>query len=215
MKKILAVFKTDWIIWMILFLSFLFSLMFYDKLPMIVQVHWNSHNNWGYWPKLYEVIIIPLSNFLLYIFLVLLSPKRKENSKQFFISYQIAKYIFAILILSIHVIIIMNSLGFKFKVSFYLNLLFAVLLIVLGNFMSRFRFKYRIGFKTPWALSNEDVWKKTHRVAGPVFVMAGVVIFITDFFQNEAVVVALKYLIIGAIVIIPSLYSYIYYKHIT
>lgn len=48
-----------------------------------------------------------------------------------------------------------------------------LLLIVIGNYLPKTRRNYAMGVRTPWALADERVWDKTHRLAGPLFMLGG------------------------------------------
>lgn len=48
-----------------------------------------------------------------------------------------------------------------------------ILFIVLGNYYGKIKFNYFVGIRTPWTLANEEVWYKTHRFAGPVWIVGG------------------------------------------
>jgi len=56
-----------------------------------------------------------------------------------------------------------------------------VLLVVVGNFLGKIRQNSLFGVRTPWTLSDERVWDKTHRFAGRLMVLAGVVLAVADF----------------------------------
>ena len=49
------------------------------------------------------------------------------------------------------------------------------LFILIGNFLPKTRSSWALGIRTPWTLSNETVWQRTHRLAGPLFMLAGLV----------------------------------------
>ena len=48
-------------------------------------------------------------------------------------------------------------------------------LLVFGNFLSKTTKNFWLGIRTPWTLASDEVWLKTHRVAGAMFMIAGVV----------------------------------------
>lgn len=50
-----------------------------------------------------------------------------------------------------------------------------VLLIVVGNYMPKTRPNFLMGIRTPWTLTSPTAWEKTHRVGGPLFMIAGVI----------------------------------------
>jgi len=51
-----------------------------------------------------------------------------------------------------------------------------VLFIVIGNYLPKTRFNYVMGIRNPWTLCNEEVWDKTHRFGGPLFMLLGALI---------------------------------------
>lgn len=48
-----------------------------------------------------------------------------------------------------------------------------VLMIVMGNFLPKTRRSFSFGIRTPWTLSDDTVWERTHRLGGPLFMLAG------------------------------------------
>ncbi len=50
-----------------------------------------------------------------------------------------------------------------------------LLLVVLGNYMPKTGSNWFFGFRTPWTLSNEEVWEATHTIGGPIMVAVGIV----------------------------------------
>lgn len=90
------------------------------------------------------------------------------------------------------------------------NLLIAVLLIGIGNYLPKCRQNYSIGLRVPWTLSDEENWNKTHRLAGWLWVMAGIVLLINMAFLNIYVTLAAPV----SVTIIALAYSYVYHiKH--
>ena len=54
-------------------------------------------------------------------------------------------------------------------------LLLAAFLLIAGNFFARLRPSWFVGIRTPWTLSSDDVWRRTHRLAGRLMVPAGLI----------------------------------------
>jgi len=52
------------------------------------------------------------------------------------------------------------------------------LLVVIGNYPTKFPKHFFVGIRTPWTLASDEVWFKTHRLAGWLFSIAGVAMFI-------------------------------------
>lgn len=47
------------------------------------------------------------------------------------------------------------------------------LFIVIGNYLPKTRKTFFLGIRTPWTLTSDDTWEKTHRLAGPLYMAAG------------------------------------------
>jgi len=107
------------------------------------------------------------------------------------------------------------SLGFH--VNFVFLITFGVLLmfLILGNYMGKFSANYFIGIRTPWTLENEEVWNHTHRLTGKLWVGSSLIMLVVRLMVNNEVFfyIFIPYVLI--IVIIPILYSYLYYKRLS
>jgi uncharacterized membrane protein len=86
-----------------------------------------------------------------------------------------------------------------------------LLLIVLGNFMSKFTRNFFIGIRTPWTLASEEVWFRTHRLGGRLFVVAGLILVLTGLLGGGGVPV---FVAAGIAAGIPWVYSYIVYRRL-
>lgn len=49
----------------------------------------------------------------------------------------------------------------------------AGLIVLIGNYLPKTRSSFMFGIRTPWTLSSDAAWEKTHRFAGPLFMAAG------------------------------------------
>ena len=61
---------------------------------------------------------------------------------------------------------------------------FGVMFIGLGNYMPKLKQNYTIGIKVPWTLNSEENWNMTHRMAGKLYVVAGVISIIIALLNN-------------------------------
>lgn len=88
----------------------------------------------------------------------------------------------------------------------------AVLFIGIGNVLGKVRQNFMFGIRTPWTLSSELSWEKTHRVGGRLFVLTGVMSLIAAIFTPEWAfrVFTTAMLIMLAIVLV---YSYVVWKN--
>lgn len=74
----------------------------------------------------------------------------------------------------IHGLVIAYNLGYEFGVIEATVPATAVLYLLLGPLLYRAEQNWFVGIRTPWTLSDERVWKQTHRHTAPLFALAGV-----------------------------------------
>ena len=91
-------------------------------------------------------------------------------------------------------------------------LLVSLLVMCLGNIMPKFRMNWYCGLKTPWTLSSETVWTKTHRVAGRMLFAAGIIGAAGSFVPNEIAKFVLVLAPMAAATIIPTVLSWRWYR---
>ena len=88
-----------------------------------------------------------------------------------------------------------------------------ILFFVIGNQLGKSRSMYLIGIRTPWTLASEEVWIKTHRLAGKLMVGAGLVLMAAALLALPPDLVApVMISVIGAAVLIPAVYSYVLWR---
>ena len=88
-----------------------------------------------------------------------------------------------------------------------------IMFVMIGNQLGKSRSMYLIGFRTPWTLASEEVWVKTHRLAGKLMVAAGLVLLLAAFLPLPSGVVATVLGVsIGVAVVVPFVYSYVLWR---
>jgi uncharacterized membrane protein len=88
-----------------------------------------------------------------------------------------------------------------------------LVLALIGNQLGKSRSMYLIGIRTPWTLASEEVWIKTHRLAGKLMVGGGLLMIVAAFLPLPSGLVAT--LIIGVLVgavAVPVAYSYLLWR---
>ncbi|NMD68792.1 DUF1648 domain-containing protein [Bacillus sp. DNRA2] len=189
----------------------------FPKLPAELPTHWgfNGEVN-GYSTKL-NAMLTQIGIMILLYFSVAFLPKidpRRQNYKYFSGSYQTIYLSLLVLFFGLNIFVILFGLGYNIPMSSMGSVVIGIIFIVLGNVMQRVRSNFFIGIRTPWALSNEEVWRKTHRFGGRLFFGGGVLLVLSTF-----VSAAIRgYVIIGVIAVIviaPYVYSYMVFKKLS
>jgi uncharacterized membrane protein len=153
-----------------------FSLWAYPHLPAEVATHFDFQGNADGWssPRVAAAAVPLMILALLGITLVL--PKidpRRANYALFTPSYWAVMNSVMVLLLGIHVVTLGKALGWNINIGRVVPLGVGALLLVMGNLMTRFRPNWFFGIRTPWTLSSDVVWRKTHRFGGAAFMLSG------------------------------------------
>lgn len=172
--------KKHWFGLILLALIIIGTAISYPYLPQQVGIHWNYKGvPDDFVQKSYGAIFLPGIMLILYIITILL-PKidpKKANYQRFQDTYYLIMNVILTFLFLLQVVQIATSLG-KLNPAYVVPELVGLLFILIGNFSPKFKHNYFIGVRTPWTLASEDVWKKTHRFSGKVFVVAGVLLLL-------------------------------------
>ncbi len=198
---------------LIVWVMFLVWAYFYNLLPNEVPTHWGP--NWlpdAYGSKLLNVVLFPvLALFIVVLFPILskIDPK-KENYEKFGKSWEIIQFAIIWFFAYIYFVILYLSLHVNISISPFMLFGLWILFVILGNYFWKIRQNYFIGIKLPWTLSSEEVWNKTHRFSGKLFVISGILFLINSFLNFYPIWIFIVSLIV--IVLFPVLYAYMSYK---
>lgn len=206
--------KKEWPIILIILLPFIYLGYLWPHLPDKVPLHWNINGEIDRYGNKAELIIIPiLLPLLIYIvFLVIpkIDPKNKLNKMGN--KLQSLKALLTI-ITSIIALFILYSVKIQNLPNPNYSILgIGVLFVILGNYFKTIQPNYFIGIKTPWTLENETIWKETHRMAGKLWLIGGLVIIFTSLVLDNKSNLTLFLIITGIITVIPIVYSYLLFK---
>jgi uncharacterized membrane protein len=194
--------------------AFALGSYFFTHFPDQVAEHWNIEGQVDrYTSKTVGAFGMPLMMLGMYVlFLVLpyLDPK-KARYADFAKVYNVIKFSILGLILLIYAIMGLFNLGYNIEIGTVVPLLVGLMMIVLGNFMGKIKNNWFVGIKTPWTLSSENVWNKTHRLGGYMFVLFGISLIATPLLPVAWKMISFGTGIIAA-VIVPIAYSYLAYK---
>lgn len=92
-----------------------------------------------------------------------------------------------------------------------LSWLFAAMYLVLGNYLPKCRPNNVVGFRVKWTASSEANWNATHRLAGPCYVVSGLLMVLGSFLPETAAEVSFVTLLVVSNAV-PLVYSYCFYK---
>jgi uncharacterized membrane protein len=150
----------------------------YQRLPDPMPSHWNARGLVDGWlPKPWGPFLIPLVMLGLLGLLAILprvSPRRFEVDRfaGVYATLEIAVLLF---LAAIAATLLWAALGHPQAVVRAVPAACGLLFVVLGNYLGKVTKNFFVGIRTPWTLASDEVWLRTHRLGGKLFVAAGLV----------------------------------------
>ena len=185
----------------------------WPNLPDTMAVHWGMEGVNGYASK-FNAMLLLLGIMIFTYVLLTITPKidpKKKNYDKFSKGYMIINYSVVVLLFLVNMLVIGVGLGYDIPMNSTPLILVGLLFIVIGNYLPQCKPNYFVGIKTPWTLSNEEVWRKTHRFSGKVFVVLGIIMILSVFVPVTWKSFVMVVVIIGAVRLTMG-YSYVAYK---
>lgn len=112
----------------------------------------------------------------------------------------------------LHLGVLLLGAGIFRESTRVLAVLMDAFLIVLGNFIGRVRPNWFIGIRTPWTLSSDDVWRRTHRLAARFMVALGLLFLPLIMILPDRVVLGASLAVLLAAGLLPAAWSYVYWR---
>lgn len=176
--------------WMIVLIFALYTVGFilYPQLPDMMPSHWNIEGKVdGYMAKESFIIFFPslvLGLYLLMSFAPMIDP-RSDNYKKFRGVFEGFRVLIVMVMMVVYVASILYALGIPVPIGKVVMFTIGLLWAFIGNYFGKVRFNYTFGIRTPWTLASEEVWNKTHRVSGPLWVAAGIITMLSIFLSDK------------------------------
>lgn len=190
------------------------SALAYDQLPDRMPSHWNARGEVdGYSSRAFGAFGVPAIAIVMWAllrFIPRIDPRR-ANYEKFRGMYDVLIASVVGFLAVIHLGILGYALGMPVAVD---KLAFGgvgLLFILLGNYLPQARPNWFVGIRTPWTLSSDRVWERTHRVGGYVFAIAGIVMLAVLLFAPNYLVHTVITLAVGMAVFVFG-YSYVLWR---
>ncbi len=188
----------------------------WNQLPEQMASHWNANDEVdGTMPKFWGVFLMPivtLGMFALFIFIPNMDPL-KANIVEFRETFNLFIVFFVMFMLYVHTLTLIWSLGYNnFKMSTALLPIIGLMFIFIGYMLRKARRNFFIGIRTPWTLSSDTVWSKTHQLGSILFMLSGVFAMIGGFFGGMLAFWLMFVPLIGSTLFLV-VYSYVLYRN--
>ena len=194
---------------LVILLPVVAGVILWNQLPEQIPSHWNLNGEVDGWSsKPFVVFGMPLL-MLAFQWLCALGtgadPKKANHSKKM---VHLVLWIIPVINILLNVLIYATALGEELRVEVIMPVFIGLVFTIVGNYMPKCKQNYTIGIKIPWTLDSEENWNKTHRLAGWLWTVCGIVIMLTGFFGGFW----LFFVVVPVMVFAPMLYSYLLHR---
>ena len=208
----MSVRKSEILIVGIALFSFVIGIFYYPRMPEKMASHWNAQGRVDdYLSRFWGMFLIPIALVglaLLFMAIPRIDPL-KENIEKFRRYYDGFVILFMIFMVCVYLQMILWNIGIKIGPNVTLPIGTGLLFIGAGILCENAKRNWFIGIRTPWTLSSERVWDKTHKLGGKLFKIAGVIAMVGIFFQSYVVFfVLVPVLLVAAYTIVYSYFEY-------
>ncbi|MBI2333363.1 MAG: SdpI family protein [Chloroflexi bacterium] len=209
---------TSIIVLILIAIAVIAGALLWNQLPDQMASHWNVNDEVdGYMSRFWGVFMMPLvvlGMFGLFLLLPNIDPL-KANIAQFRGVFNLFIVLITTFMLYIHGLTLAWSLGYQsFKMSAAMLPFLGILFIFIGYMLRQAKRNFFIGIRTPWTLSSDTVWEKTHQTGSVLFMLSGALAFVGSFFGGMTAFWLLFVPLIGSTFLLV-VYSYILYRNET
>ncbi len=208
--------KITWVIVLSLIaVAVIAGAVLWDQLPQQMPSHWNANDEVdGSMSKFWGVFLMPLvilGLFLLLTFIPNLDPL-KANVAQFRETFNLFIVFITVFMLYVHTLTLIWSLGYNdFQMSTALLPAIGLLFIFISYLLRKAKRNFFIGIRTPWTLSSDSVWDKTHQLGSVLFMLSGAFAMLGSLFGGVMAFWVMFVPLIGSALFL-AIYSYVLYR---
>lgn len=183
----------------------------YSSLPDTVPIHWNLAGEVDRTaPKFPGVFIMPvviLIAAMTFEAVPRISPRGYDLDAQSR-GFRAIKLVSLLFVFALHVLTLAATAGFPIRLTLFIPIGLGLLFIVIGNYLGTLQRNFFAGIRTPWTLASDDVWFRTHRLGGRLFMIGGALLMFAGLLGPDGILYGLIG-VIAIVVVVPVVYSYV------
>jgi len=197
----------------IILISIAVGIYFYPKMPSKMASHWNINGEVnGYMPRFWALFMMPIISvvmFLMFIIIPKIDPLKK-NVKKFRKYFDAFIVLMIVFLMYLHFLTLAWNLGYKFSMNLMIPPAIGILFYYCGILIEKSKRNWFIGIRTPWTLSSDIIWNKTHKLGSKLFKLAGIITFLSIIIPKYSFWIMI--ITILAASFWPVIYSYVIYQ---
>lgn len=199
-----------WIPLALIVIALIVSIAVYPQLPDRVPTHWNTAGEVNGWSsRFWGAWMLPLVMAIVWLVMRAIPhiDPRKANYEKFAGMYDWLVILVIAFMLVMHVAIIMSAAGSHVSIHAVVMPSVGIFIAIIGLLLPKVHPNWFVGIRTPWTLTSDLSWERTHKIGGPLFVVLGLLIIATTVLDPTT---AIWILLIAALAITLFLFAYSY-----
>lgn len=195
-------------------ISVLAGVFYYPVLPERMASHWSASGEAdGYMGKFWGTFLLPFlmaAFFIAYAVIPRIDPM-SGNIDAFRSHYNLFWVALSGFFFIVFAFVLAWNLGYRFNIAYVMLPGIAALFFVIGAILEHSKRNWFFGIRTPWTLSSDAVWEKTHRLGGKLFKLTALIALGGLLIGGDAMVYAILFPAIGTS-LVTIVYSYIAFR---
>lgn len=186
----------------------LVGVILWNRLPEQMPVHFDFNGTVDGWSsRVVAIIVFPLVMLALQWFCIVctsIDPKGRNIGRKMMI---VVLWVVPVISVCTDFACYAVALGYGINISSIIFFMIGIMFVIMGNYMPKSGQSYTMGYKLPWTLDSEENWNRTHRLAGWLWMLGGILFIVGALIQWYWMM-----LVVIPITLIPVIYSIVLYK---
>lgn len=186
------------------------SITVYQRLPEQMPTHWGVSGEVNGWSnRLWGAWMIPLMMAVIWLIMRAIPhiDPRKANYEKFAGTYDVLVGLILTFMLVMHIAVLMAATGRPVAMDRVAMPAVGLFIAAMGFLLPRAHPNWFVGIRTPWTMTSDLSWERTHRIGGILFIALGILMVGASLI---APVQAIAVLVVAAIAIVVFLFVYSY-----
>ena len=205
--------KTEIFILVLIIIYSIVAFFLYSLMPETIATHWNINGVAdGFSPKLWGILIMPIFFVIIFLIYYVFSRSRLFSNADLKKQLDLTIILSVLFMFYVSILSLIYNIGIHFNFSYFIIPATSVLFIVLGIILMKIKKRNLFfGIRTPWTIVDDDVWRKTHKLGGWLFIVLGLIVLFALFYIKYFTIIF--FIAIISILLITLIYSYVIYKN--
>lgn len=199
-----------WIPAILILAAVIITIAVYPRLPEQIPTHWSMSGEVNGWSnRLWGAWMLPLIMAVVWLFMRAIPhiDPRKANYEKFSGMYDALVILILAFMLLMHVVVLLSATGNVIRMDRVVMPATGIFIAIMGVLLPRAQPNWFVGFRTPWTLTSDLSWERTHKAGGALFIALGLLIVASTFIAPER---AIWLLVVAGLGVVAFLFIYSY-----